>query len=105
MPDFSPAIVRAWLDSLASGVVELQRNWSKGSLPVITLAPKGPKLTLLEPAPSLVAARAFGYVLTAPGTIAFVLPLEPSCSIDPARDRLYLAGDFNGWQAAVGAEA
>jgi pullulanase/glycogen debranching enzyme len=85
--------------------VELQRNWSKGSLPVISLAPKGPKLTALEPAPSLVAARALGYVLTAPGTMAFVLPLEHGCPIDPARDRLYVAGDFNGWQAAVGAEA
>jgi len=105
MADFTPAIVRAWLDSLTSGVVELRRNWSEGSLPVIRLAPKGPKLKALEPAPSLVAARAFGYVLTAPGTIAFVLPIEHGCAIDPAKDRLYLAGDFNGWQEAVGAAA
>lgn len=31
-----------------------------------------------------------------------MLPLEHGCDIDPANDTIYLAGDFNGWQDAVG---
>ena len=32
-----------------------------------------------------------------------MLPLEHGCGVDAARDAVYLAGDFNGWQAAIGA--
>jgi len=102
MPDSTPAIFRAWLDSSTSGVIELQRNWTAGSVPVVALSPKGARLTGVKPAPSLVAGRAFGYVLTRPDEITFVLPLEHGCSIKSSRDTLYLAGDFNGWQDSVG---
>lgn len=56
----------------------------------------------LLPAPALAAGRTYGYYLNDQGKLVFVLPLEHGCDVDPARDKVYLAGDFNGWQAAVG---
>ncbi|MEX2043770.1 MAG: alpha-amylase family glycosyl hydrolase, partial [Opitutus sp.] len=58
----------------------------------------------LRAAPGLPAGRAYGYFFNEHGKISFVLPLEHGCDIDPEKDRVYLAGDFNGWQAAVGAD-
>ncbi len=48
------------------------------------------------------AGGAFGYFLDPQGEIFVSCPLEHGCDVDPARDTVYLAGDFNGWQAAVG---
>ena len=37
MADSSPHIVRAWLESLSTGVVELARDWTDRSFPRFTL--------------------------------------------------------------------
>lgn len=97
-------IVRAWLDSLNSGIIELDRDWTENRSPRFTLGKQCPAPGGLAPAPGLPAGRAYGYFLNAQGEISFVLPLEHGCAIDPARDQVYLAGDFNRWDAAVGAE-
>lgn len=97
-------IVRAWLDSLTSGIVELDRDWTEKRYPRFTLGQQCPAPGGLAPAPGLPAGRAYGYFLNSQGEISFVLPLEHGCEIDPARDQVYLAGDFNRWEAAVGAE-
>jgi pullulanase len=102
MPDFPPPISRAWLDSSTSGIIAFQRDWSETAVPVVSLSPRGPKLTGLKPAPPLVAGRECGYVMTGADEITFVFPLEHGSPIDPARDKVYVAGDFNGWQKAVG---
>lgn len=98
-------IVRAWLESLTAGVVELDRDWTDPTPPRLTLGEQCPAPGGLEAAPGLVAGRTFGYYLESPGKIRFVYPLEHGCDVDPAQDAVYLAGDFNGWQAAVGTEA
>jgi len=117
MPDSPPRLLRAWLDSLSSGIVEFDRNWAENAAPSLTLKAGGegrgqveysaiglPDRTILDltPSPDLAAGRAFGYFVPAPDQVAFVFPLEHGCEIDPARDLVYVAGDFNGWQGAVG---
>jgi pullulanase/glycogen debranching enzyme len=97
-------IVRAWLDSPSSGIIELDRDWTGRSRPRFTLGKHCPALSGLAPAPGLAAGRVYGYFFNAHGEITFVLPLEHGCDIHPELDTVYLAGDFNGWQLAVGAE-
>jgi pullulanase/glycogen debranching enzyme len=95
-------IVRAWLDSLTSGVVELDRDWTGRVGPRFSIGEQCLAPNALAPAPGLVAGSTFGYFLNAEGQIAFVLPLEHGSAVDPVRDTVYLAGDFNDWQVAVG---
>ena len=102
MPDQAHRIVRAWLDSLISGVVELDRDWTNRERPKFSIGEQCLAPSALAPAPALVAGRAYGYFLNGDGEIAFVLPLEHGCDVDPARDTVYLAGDFNDWQVAFG---
>ena len=104
MSDAPRRIVRAWLESLTTGVVELDRDWPGEAPPRITLGEQCPAPDALAPAPGLVTGRAYGYYVNE-GKITFVLPLEHGCAVDPLNDTVYLAGDFNGWQAAVGKEA
>lgn len=92
-------IVRAWLDSFESGIAELDRDWTGPGAPPVALTPAGPSIVRTEPAPPLVMARAYGYYLPAPGEIAFVFPADEG--LDGGHDRIYLAGDFNGWEQAV----
>ncbi|HUR60023.1 MAG TPA: alpha-amylase family glycosyl hydrolase [Opitutaceae bacterium] len=95
-------IIRASLESLSSGIIELDRDWSGRQPPRFSLGKHCPLPAGLKPAPGLPAGRAFGYFFNDNGGITFMLPLEHGCDINPARDVVYLAGDFNGWQAAVG---
>jgi len=98
-------IVRAWLESPNSGIIELDRDWTHRGLPRFTLGRQCPAPAALAPAPGLPAGCGDGYFVdTLGGKITFVLPLERGCGIDPKRDAVYLAGDFNGWDAVVGNE-
>src|SRR5690349_21570870 len=98
-------IVRAWLESPQAGIIELDRDWTGRSVPRFTLGKHCPAPGALAPAPGLVAGRSYGYYFNnEDGKISFILPLEHGCDIDPVRDQVYLAGDFNGWGAAVGQE-
>ena len=95
-------IVRAWLESLTSGVVELDRDWTNAEWPRFSFGEQCPAPSALVPAPPLAAGRAYGYFINPAGQITFVLPLEHGSDVDPARDAVYLAGDFNDWRVAVG---
>ncbi len=98
-------ILRAWLESPNSGIIELDRDWVGRYHPRFTLGKHCPAPSALAPAPGLPAGRAYGYFFNnADGEITFVLPLEHGCDIDPGRDTVYLAGDFNDWHQAVGKE-
>ncbi len=98
-------IVRAWLESLTTGIIELDRDWAGRAHPRFTLGKHCPTPGGLAPAPGLPAGRAYGYFFdNSAGEVTFVLPLEHGCDIDPACDTVFLAGDFNGWQEAVGDE-
>ncbi len=103
MPDSAPHIVRAWLESLTTGVVELDRDWTDRKLPRFTLGEQCAAPGALAPAPGLTAGRSYGYFLNPKGEITFVYPLEHGSDVHASRDTVYLAGDFNGWQAAIGA--
>jgi pullulanase/glycogen debranching enzyme len=104
MPAPEHRILRAWLESLSTGIVELDHDWMETEPPHFTLGEQCPAPGALAVAPGLVAGRAYGYFLESNGGICFVLPLEHGCDVDPAVDTVFLAGDFNGWQDAVGAE-
>jgi len=101
MADNAHRIVRAWLESPTSGVVELDRDWTDRRVPRFTFGEQCPAPAALAPASGLVAGSAYGYFLDARGEITFLLPLEHGCNVHPT-DTVFLAGDFNGWQAAVG---
>ena len=102
MPDSSPRLVRAWLTSVSSGVVEFDRDWV-GELPASFALGKGaPLVKSVRLASALESARSYGYHLAADFQISFVLALEHGSDVDPAADHVYVAGDFNGWQEAVG---
>ena len=56
-------IVRAWLESLTSGVVELDRDWTSPDWPRFSFGEQCPAPRALTPAPALAAGRAYGYFL------------------------------------------
>ena len=101
MPLAAPRLVRAWLDSLSSGIVEFDRNWDSPVPPAIALS-GSVEVTAFKKAPELAAAKAYRYFRRGPSTFAFALPLKRGGGIDPGTDTVYVAGQFNGWQAAVG---
>jgi pullulanase/glycogen debranching enzyme len=95
-------IVRAWLESPVSGVIELNRDWARRAPPRFSLGKQCLTPDALSPAPASAAARTLGYHASGGGDVAFVLSLGAGSAVDPARDTVYLAGDFNDWQQAVG---
>ncbi len=94
-------LVRAWLESLTSGVVELDRDWHGLRPPSLTLGAGMPSLGMLAPASMQITGRRYGYFVKGE-EIVFVLPVAAVAGVDPARETYYVAGDFNGWQNAVG---
>jgi pullulanase/glycogen debranching enzyme len=104
MPKPAPRLARAWLDSLSSGIVEFDSNWDSPVPPAIALS-GGVEVTSIARAPDLTAAKTYRYFIRDPGTLVFALPIRRGSGVDPAVDRVYLAGRFNGWQAAVGDDA
>lgn len=104
MADAPHRIVRAWLESLSTGVVELDRDWVEATPPRFTLGEQCPTPAALAADAGRAAGETQGYFTGTDGTITFVLPVRPGGAADPARDQVYLAGDFNGWQAAIGVD-
>ncbi len=70
-----PRLLRAWLDSLSSGIVEFERNWPAGEGPRLRLGDHAPALSSVQVAPGRVAGRVDGYFSPGPGALTFVLPL------------------------------
>ena len=100
----APRLVRAWLDSLSSGIVEFDRNWESSAPPAIALS-GGAEVIRFARAPDLTAAKTYRYFLGDAATLSIALPIRRGSGVNPAVDRVYVAGAFNGWQAAVGDEA
>ena len=97
----APRLARAWLDSLSSGIVEFDRDWALAAPPVIALS-GAVEVKNVRKAPDLASAKSLRYFLKDPSTFAFALPLKRSGGVDLENDSVYVAGAFNGWQAAVG---
>jgi pullulanase/glycogen debranching enzyme len=100
----SPRPVRAWLESLSSGIVEFDRNWESNVPPAVALS-GGIEVGSFARAPELAAARTYRYFLRDDSTFVFAMPIRRGGDVDPEKDTVYVAGPFNGWQAAVGNEA
>src|SRR5450432_1290920 len=95
MPTAAPRLVRAWLDSLSSGIVEFDRNWELSAPPAIALS-GGVEVTSFKKAPDLAAVKTYRYFKKNASTFAFALPLKRGGGIDPVNDKVYVAGAFNG---------
>jgi pullulanase len=94
-------IDQAWLETPDSGVIELARDWKESAAPALALS-GGVALAALQRVPDHTYGCASGYFVSPHGEIYFFLPLDAHPEIDPTTEAVYLAGDFNGWQHAVG---
>jgi pullulanase len=95
-------IVRAWLESSQVGIVELDRDWRGQRAPQFSMGRQFPPPEGLAPAPVVTAGRSYGYFVRGED-IVFLLPdYRRRISAQGDGQAVYLAGDFNGWQAAVG---
>ena len=104
MPQPPPRTVRAWLDSLSTGIVEFDRDWDLPTPPAIALS-GAIEVSSFTRAPDLAAVKTYRYFMRDHATICFALPFKTSGGVDPEHGQVYVSGPFNGWQAAVGNEA
>lgn len=93
--------VRAWLESPKSGCIEFPRDWSDSEVPAVRLVGQGKVrvFSSFERAPRHAAALRYGYFVNDDGEMVFAL--SPKATAEQA---VYVAGDFNDWQTAVGDE-
>ncbi|MBI5383025.1 MAG: glycoside hydrolase family 1 [Opitutae bacterium] len=94
-------IVQASLETPTTGTIELAHDWREASPPDLALS-GGVAFASLERVPDHTYGCESGYFVSPHGEIFFFLQLDQHPEIDPATDVVYLAGDFNGWQQAVG---
>ncbi len=99
MPHRQKKIVRAWLESPTEGVVELAHDWHARHPPPLVLEGGG-VFASLWPVAEQVFGAASGYFVNRQGEIVFLLRRDGRPELENAT--VYLAGDFNGWQEAVG---
>ena len=95
-------IAHAWLDAPDSGVIELTCDWTDAAMPPLSLGAGGPAFARLTRVPDHLFGCESGFFVNAFHEIFFFLQLAHHPEIDPAKVAVYLAGDFNGWQQAVG---
>ena len=95
-------IAQAWLETPTSGIIELTRDWRARQIPPITLGASGPAFATLTKLPDYWFGAESGYFVNRKGEIFFFLRLEQYPEL--LGEEVYLAGDFNGWEAAVGNE-
>ena len=94
-------IARAWLDSPSHGIVELLHDWKARHLPPLALGGSG-RFASLQRVPDYLFGCESGYFVNRKNEIYFFIRCEQHPEVDPAVETVYLAGDFNGWHAAVG---
>jgi pullulanase/glycogen debranching enzyme len=95
-------VAQAWLEAPDSGIIELSRDWPEAALPPLSLGPGGPEFVELARVPDHTFGCESGFFVNAFREIFFFLQLAHHPEIDPVTTAVYLAGDFNGWQNAVG---
>ncbi|MFT3782321.1 MAG: alpha-amylase family glycosyl hydrolase [Nibricoccus sp.] len=102
MPNRECRIAQAWLESPSRGVIELTRDWRARYAPPLLLGPEGPTFSTLTRVPDYVFGAESGYFANKKGEIFFFLRLDRYPELSAEGTMVYLAGDFNGWQNAVG---
>lgn len=95
-------ILRAWLTSATSGIIELDADWTADLLPLLAPGEKAFKLESLVPADPALYAEEAAYFVDAERRVVFVLDPADHPGVDLERTPVYVGGDFNGWQEAIG---
>ncbi|HET7536913.1 MAG TPA: alpha-amylase family glycosyl hydrolase [Candidatus Didemnitutus sp.] len=95
-------ILRAWLTSPTTGIIELDADWSEDLLPLLVPGENAFTLASLEPARPEVYAETAAYFVDGEERLVFVLNPADYTWIDFERTPVYVAGDFNGWEKSVG---
>jgi pullulanase len=105
MPARDRKIAQAWLESPTRGVVELAHDWRARHTPPLVLAGiDAPRFTTLTKVPDYIYGAASAYFVNKKGEIFFFLRADRFPQLAAPGVSVYLAGDFNGWQHAVGQE-
>ena len=102
MPEETQRIVRAWLMSASQGIIELDADWTGESLPLLAPGDKAFAFADFGPAAPSLYAEESAYYVDEIGQLVFVLDPEEHSWVDFSVMPVYVAGDFNGWEAAVG---
>ncbi|MFI5356572.1 MAG: glycoside hydrolase family 1 [Opitutales bacterium] len=91
--------IRAWLESLTAGCIEYTCDWRDTEVPALRLVGQGQRRVFasFERAAPQAAALRYGYYVDESGQLVFVLPQAAT-----TEEAVYVAGDFNGWEKAVG---
>jgi pullulanase len=99
-------ISQAWLESPNSGVIELRHDWRARHPPPLAICREEVCVVMARLAPLVetVFGRESGYFVNAAGEACFYFPLSRYPELDPAHEAVYLAGDFNDWNQAIGKE-
>ena len=95
----SRKISQAWLMTPTKGIIELAKNWPNSEKPDMTLT-GGVPFASVQRLPDHVYAKGHGYCITTTGLLCFMAFLSQYPDFDPLDDRLFVSGDFNGWQVA-----
>ena len=102
MPDPTQRIARAWLISATAGIVEFDSDWTGEAMPLLAPGDKAFAFADLGRAPPSIYAEEAGYFVDEIGQIVFVLDPSEHSWVDFHTMPVYVAGDYNGWEAAVG---
>ena len=95
-------IARAWLNSTSTGIIELDADWAGASLPLLAPGDHAFAFADLRPAPPSLYADEAAYYVDEAGQVVFVLDPSEHSWVEFGKMPVYVAGDFNGWDAAVG---
>ncbi len=98
-------ILRAWLTSARSGIIELDADWTADLLPLLAPGEKAFQFESLTPADPALYAEEASYFVDAQRRVVFVLDPAEHPGVDLERTPVYVGGDFNGWQEAIGRTA
>lgn len=99
--DAEPVFYSAFWTSLNTGVVSLCRDWEGAGLPDLRWGSKELPLRDLEPAPLSDYGNLSGYFVK-DETLYFVVRGDRHKQVNLKKDRLFVTGEFNGWEAAAG---
>ncbi len=97
-------IRKAYLTSHTEGVVELNRDWRAMRLPPVSLEGHVHAHLALFALPPINYAKQSGYYVSKSGKVVFVFFPQKYSKIEYTGVSVYVAGSFNGWQAAIGDE-
>lgn len=99
MPSRAKKIARAWLESPTHGVIELNHDWRARHTPPLTLNGRT-KFAGLHRVPDYTFGCASAYFVNRKDDIRFFIRLADHSDLVPG-EKVFLAGDFNGWSEAI----